>query len=174
MRDEEYTEPLPVPGEAQEGMDCGQLTDGKLHDTTRIDRVQHEAVGRQSLDLLTHQGVSATADDSSPFNPDQHLQVVELEDDDTEDDSTLARLGAVLRADPDCETPEEKLREVRGIWRTLLALGASEVEAKDTLVEVYSPPRVSAVAAEYPRYKIGPGGTYDLRPGRDGASWDFT
>ena len=60
------------------------------------------------------------------------------------------------------------------MWRTLLALGATEVEAKETLIEVYSPPRVTKVASRCPKYRILPGGAYDLRPGPDGVSWDFT
>ena len=57
--------------------------------------------------------------------------------------------------------------------RVLLSMGASSTEAKAVLVEVYSPPRVTAHATRYPCYGVLPGGAFDLRPGPDGRSWDF-
>ena len=63
--------------------------------------------------------------------------------------------------------------EAADLARVLFALGASPVEAKAVLTEVYSPPRVTAHAARFPRFGVLPGGAFDLRPGPDGRSWDF-
>ena len=69
--------------------------------------------------------------------------------------------------------PLTVLTEIKGIWRTLLGLGATPAQAKSLLVEVYSPPRVTSKAAQFPKYGVLPGGAFDLRPGPDGQSWDF-
>ena len=61
-----------------------------------------------------------------------------------------------------------------GRVRAWFSVGASPVEAKAVLVEVYSPPRVTAHATRYPCYGVLPGGAFDLRPGPDGFSWDFS
>ena len=145
--------------EADGGMDCSQLISKRKDSAESNDPPQ--VVGRQTQDRRT-------------FDPDEHLQAVMLEEDDEEDDQDIRSLGIYLRADRDIEMPETKIREVTGIWRTLMALGVPSTEAKSTLVEVYSPPRVTEVARRFPKYGVLPGGSYDLRAGPDGRSWDFS
>ena len=64
--------------------------------------------------------------------------------------------------------------EAADLVRYVFALGASPVQAKALLTEVYSPPRVTAQATRFPCYGVLPGGAFDLRPGPDGRSWDFS
>ena len=40
-------------------------------------------------------------------------------------------------------------------------------------MEVFSPPRVTARAAKFPKFGVLPGGAFDLRPGPDGRVWNF-
>eukprot|EP00969_Alexandrium_andersonii_P212208 9371272-Alexandrium_andersonii.AAC.1 len=40
-------------------------------------------------------------------------------------------------------------------------------------MEVFSPPRVTAMAERGPRYGVLPAGALDLRPGPGGRSWNF-
>ena len=72
------------------------------------------------------------------------------------------------------EMPAAKLAEIETLLNTMLALGATHSEANSALVEVYSPPRVTAVAKKFPRYGVLPGGAFDLRPDSSGTSWDFS
>eukprot|EP00969_Alexandrium_andersonii_P021382 935220-Alexandrium_andersonii.AAC.1 len=41
------------------------------------------------------------------------------------------------------------------------------------MAEMFSPPRVAAMAERRPRYGVPPAGVFDFRPGPGGASWDF-
>ena len=79
---------------------------------------------------------------------------------DAEDDEMLNSLLSSIRANPEEETPMQKVSEIRGIVQTLMALGATADEAKVTVAEVYSPPRVTAVAGRCPRYGVLPGGVF--------------
>ena len=69
--------------------------------------------------------------------------------------------------------PQEDVDEAADLVRALFSVGASPVEAKAVLVEVFSPPRVTARASQFPRFGVLPGGAFDLRPGPDGREWDF-
>eukprot|EP00969_Alexandrium_andersonii_P164978 7292991-Alexandrium_andersonii.AAC.1 len=40
-------------------------------------------------------------------------------------------------------------------------------------MEIFSPPRVTAMAERRPRYGVLPAGALDLRPGPEGESWNF-
>ena len=61
--------------------------------------------------------------------------------------------------------PQEDIEEAADLARALFSVGASPVEAKAVLMEIFSPPRVTAQASKYPRFGLIPGGAFDLRPG---------
>eukprot|EP00969_Alexandrium_andersonii_P116404 5145991-Alexandrium_andersonii.AAC.1 len=58
--------------------------------------------------------------------------------------------------------------------RALFAAGATPGEVRASVAEVFSPPRVTAMAERRPRLGVLPAGALDLRPGPGGASWDFS
>ena len=90
-----------------------------------------------------------------------------------------------LEVEPGFEDVQEELNHLdptlsRGqratavqLLHALFALGASSVEAKALVTEIFSPPRVTQHATRFPSYGVLPGGAYDIRPGPDGRSWDF-
>eukprot|EP00969_Alexandrium_andersonii_P118183 5227582-Alexandrium_andersonii.AAC.1 len=52
--------------------------------------------------------------------------------------------------------------------RVLFAAGATPGEARASVAEVFSPPRVTAVVERQPRLGVLPAGAFDLRPGPGG------
>eukprot|EP00969_Alexandrium_andersonii_P326859 14443416-Alexandrium_andersonii.AAC.1 len=60
------------------------------------------------------------------------------------------------------------LRDAPDFSRALFAAGATPGEVRASVVEVFSPPRVTAMAERRPRYWVLPAGALDLRPGPGG------
>eukprot|EP00969_Alexandrium_andersonii_P332809 14708060-Alexandrium_andersonii.AAC.1 len=58
--------------------------------------------------------------------------------------------------------------------RAFFAAGATPGEVRATVAGVFSPPRVTAAAASNPSLGVLPAGAFDIRPGPDGSSWDFS
>eukprot|EP00975_Prorocentrum_lima_P043159 9061491-Prorocentrum_lima.AAC.1 len=96
---------------------------------------------------------------------------VEPEDSTDDVDEEMSYLEGVLgrSLERDTERPE-----AADLVRALLVAGATPGEARASVCEVYSPPRVTAVAARHPRVGVLPAGAFDIRPGPGGVSWDFT
>merc|ERR1712122_436214 len=59
------------------------------------------------------------------------------------------------------------------LYELLLLAGAPVAVAKAKVCELYSPPRVAAEAARWPRLGPVPGSTFDLQEDAHGARWDF-
>eukprot|EP00969_Alexandrium_andersonii_P029893 1304430-Alexandrium_andersonii.AAC.1 len=78
-----------------------------------------------------------------------------------EDRSQEGSEGLRLRMVPDpCDAPD--------LLRALFAAGAMPGEVRASVIEVFSPPRVTAMAERRPKYGVLPAGALDLRPGPGG------
>ena len=108
----------------------------------------------------------AAMEDEAPGVGDELMEgSLEIEPGSDDVQEELDYLGPSLSA--------EQRETATQILRAVFALGASPVEAKALVTEIFSPPRVAQHAARFPSYGVLPGGAYDLRPGPDGRSWDF-
>eukprot|EP00969_Alexandrium_andersonii_P143148 6328181-Alexandrium_andersonii.AAC.1 len=65
------------------------------------------------------------------------------------------------------------LAEAVDLARALFAAGATPGEVRVTVAEVFSLPRVTAMAERNPRLGVLSAGAVDLRPGPGGRAWDF-
>ena len=69
---------------------------------------------------------------------------------------------------------KEKTNEALRILEVFLVHGVEPEEAKNRVIELYSPPRVTnEIHGKCGRF-LQTGSTFDLRPGRDGKSWDLS
>ena len=65
-----------------------------------------------------------------------------------------------------------EVREAGEVLELPRTLGAELVATKQTLVELYSPPRVIAEITTLLTVHLTPGDTFDFREGRGGRCWD--
>ena len=63
---------------------------------------------------------------------------------------TMEEVGRCLRRGPDVERPLDVLAEISSLYELLLSSGASEVDCRMAIAEMYSPPRVIEEAEKNP------------------------
>ena len=73
---------------------------------------------------------------------------------------------------PLVRTPRMR-REAVQIYELMLVSGVSPGDAEAKIIELYSPPRVTALIGTLPNMSLAGGPTFDLRQDENGASWDF-
>ena len=97
------------------------------------------------------------------------MQVEPIHVDDMKEECMMM-LKSILRKDRHIELPDKAVVTASGVYEILLLAGLSQEQARDKIVELYSPPRVTQES----QARLGMKGiTFDLQADAAGKSWDF-
>ena len=105
---------------------------------------------------------------------DERVQLQEGQEEASAQQHTLQMLASLVRSQKHIEVPAKVVREASAVYELLLVRGVDDQDAARTLVELYSPPRITNVLGLPRPGSLAPGATYDLICDKEGRSWDFT